>query len=186
MLVEKIDQTQCLGNKCQKMDLCRMQWGSRNLSRAIFGDNSFFGLNQINFSLPIAFEYTDNPEFYLTMTETKELLSVNYLGKQNDQPNSIMNYTNINYILNNINRVDLIATRLVLSEQKTYVLISWIYHVMKSVKIIQETNFEIAYFRGKSLLQSKVCKRRFDQFAPIPKGVHSDKRDNPSFKPVDL
>lgn len=146
----KIDHSQCPNKQCDKMNLCRIQWGSRNLSRAVFGDNSFFGLNEINFSLPITFEFTDKPELYLTTQEAVGLLSVNYRGYQNEHPGSLLNITNVNYLLANLNDSKLLADRFLVSEAKAAALAKWVKRMVKSVKIIEANNFELAYFRGRA------------------------------------
>lgn len=130
------------------MELCRIQWGSRNLSRAMFGDNSIFGLNEINFSLPIVFEYTDKPELYFSTKEVNELLSVNYLGHQSILSNSLMNFTNIQFLLDNFNDTIRLSLKFKISQEKCAALTKWIKNVLKSIRIIESENYEIAFFRG--------------------------------------
>lgn len=151
ILNNKTDQTQCPNGKCDKMNLCRIQWGARNLSRAMFGDDSFFGLNQINFSLPIQFEYTDNPEIFLTTQEVRDLLSVLDSGRQTEQPNSLMNITNVEFLLNNLNDTAKISSRFLINEAKSKGISKWMKRIVKAVTTIESQNFEMAYFRGKSL-----------------------------------
>lgn len=149
ILNTKIDHSQCPKGKCDKMNLCRIQWGSRNISRAVFGDSSFFGLNEINFSLPIPFEYTDNPDLFLTTQEARDLLAVDEVGRQNTVPTSLMNFSNVEFLLKNINDTAKIASRLQISEAKSGGISKWMKRVVKAITTIESKNFEIAYFRGK-------------------------------------
>ena len=143
-----IDPNGCSTGGCTTIDMCRMQWGSRNISRIIFGDDTFFGLQEINFSLPIPFEFTDKPDLFLTYQETRELLAVNYQGAQHSQPNSIINFTNIGFLLQNLNETNLLASRFVLSEPKAAQLAAWVKRVLNSLNVIDPDNPEISYFRG--------------------------------------
>jgi hypothetical protein len=157
------------------MELCRIQWGSRNLSRIIYGEQSSFGLKEINYSLPIAFEYTDNPELYLSFEEVKELLAVNYQGYQNGQQ-SLMNFSNIEYVLANVDDSKLIANRFQVTEAKAIQLCAWLKSIEISLSNIEQ-NYEMPYFRGKSTLSSQLLERRLNQVCSAAKRIHSHQRD---------
>lgn len=152
-----------------------MQWGSRNLSRIMFGDHSFFGLKEINYSLPVTFEFTDKPELYLSSQEAKDLLSVNYQGYQNGQ-HSLMNISNVQYILENINETQMVAFRLQVSEAKAEQLSRWLTTIENSLKTIEE-HYQMPYFRGRHGLSSQLFKRRFDKVPPVAERLHSHQRD---------
>ena len=130
------------------MDYCRIQWGSKNLTKIIFGENSTFGLKEINFSLPIPFEFTENEEYFLTLQESKELLSVNYEGYQSDHKYSLMNYDNLNFLLKNLDQLNMVSYRFNISKAKSGELIKWIKRLYQSLKVIDNSNPELAYFRG--------------------------------------
>jgi hypothetical protein len=130
------------------MEYCKMQWASRNLTRIIYGPDSSFGLKDINFSLPIDFEVTSDPNNFFTMKDTKDLLLFNYLGHLvNGAQNSLMNSTNTQFLITYNDNPESIAEEFGISLGKAIALANYTKRIMNSLHSI-DANAELGYFRG--------------------------------------
>lgn len=130
------------------MEYCRIQWASRNLTRIIYGDITSFGLKEINFSLPVDFEITNDPKSYFNMNDTKELLMFNYQGHLVDNAhNSLLRFNNSQYLISNWHNPDSIAVRFSISPRQASSLASYAIRIVESLRSI-DSNAELSYFRG--------------------------------------
>lgn len=139
------------------MELCRIQWGSKNISRIIFGSNSSLGLKEINYSLPINFEVPTAPETFLATEEARRLLMVEYQGNQiREAQYSLMNFNNSEFLLANIDNPNNIANVFNLTLPKAVNLGHFAKRLIQSLKTIDKVP-EQGFVRG----NPQMMKRSF-------------------------
>lgn len=156
------------------MELCRIQWGSRNLSRIIFGPQSSFGLKEINFSLPIDFEMATTPDTFLSTEDGRRLLLVDYRGQHAYYaPYSLMAFNNSDYLLKHLEEPDKLAETFLLTSFQAKSLASFARRIVLSLRTIEKVP-ELGYLRGILRLISEILDRGSGRITQNFGGVYFD------------
>ena len=126
-----------------------MQWGSKNLTKLIDRVETNNGYMAFNDSIPGDFEVCgDCKDTPFTFSEIKRLLDFWPVAHQSNEPTSLLNFTNCDYLLANLNSPDIVAQRFAINASQAASLIAYTKRLFRSYEILSDTP-SIDYFRGR-------------------------------------
>jgi hypothetical protein len=126
-----------------------MQWGSKNLTKLIGRVETNIGYLAFNDSIPGVFEVCgeckDTP---FTFSQIKRLLDFWPGARQSNEPTSLLNFTNCDYLFANLNIPENIAQRFAINASQAVNLIAYTKSLFRSYEILSDTP-SVDYFRGR-------------------------------------
>lgn len=140
----------CPNGQCSDEDLCIIQWGSKNGTQLIGNTEFIDGYKSMNNSILFDYEVCgDNPSARLDYDEAKRLLSKKQDGNQNDEPTSLLNFTNSKFLIDNLNNFGAIKTRFGLSTVDKAKGLSAYYNRTISTFRLNTNSPELSFYRAR-------------------------------------
>ena len=125
-----------------------MPWGSKNLTKLIDRVETNIGYSAFNDSIPGVFEVCgDCRDTSFSFSEIKRLLDYSRGPSQSNEPTSLLNFTNCDFLLANLNAPDKIAQRFAIGASQAASLVSYAKTLSRSYEILSDTP-SVDYFRG--------------------------------------
>ena len=126
-----------------------MQWGSKNLTKLIDRVETNIGYLAFNDSIPAVFEVCGEcKESPFTFSQIKRLLDFWPGAQQSNEPTSLLNFTNCDYLVANLNSPDKVAQRFAINASQAVGLIEYTKILFRSYGILSDSP-SVDYFRGK-------------------------------------
>ena len=139
----------CEGKPCSDLKLCAFQWGSKAVTELIGKPLSITGYRSMNSSIPLDYEFCgDDLEARLTNEEALRLLDKTADGKMTNNAYSLLNFTNGQFLIDNLDKVDKVMAKFYLSKQKAESLIKYYNSTLNSLKLASNSP-ELSYFRAR-------------------------------------
>lgn len=127
-----------------------MQWGAKNGTNLLANTEFIKGYRNMNDSTLFDFEVCgDNPDARLTYEEAKRLLSRQSDGNQNNEPTSLLNFTNSYYLIKNLNNTKGIMERFQLSSLSKAEGLSAYYTDTLSTFKLNTNSPELSFYRAR-------------------------------------
>jgi len=125
-----------------------MQWGAKNLTKLIGKAEYIDGYRDMNASIVVNYEFcTNDPLTQLEFPAAKRLLSMMQGGYMSAEPTSLLNFTNANYLIANLNNFVQIGGKFNLDLVKSEAMSAYYNNSMKSLSIASNSP-SLSYFRG--------------------------------------
>jgi len=149
-LISVLNETESCSNKmnCTSKELCQLQWGKKKLTRLIDSRN-INSYSDLNVSIPLIFEIAqEDPLTWLDLATSKRLLSMYTNGTQTNEPTSLLNFTNVQKLVNNLNNTSLIQSTFSLTVPQAIALSAYYNNSMNSMRVASNSP-QLSYFRAR-------------------------------------
>lgn len=134
---------------CSDDELCMIQWGSRGVTNLLGNESFIQGFKDLNNSFMMEFELGtgNNSLQQFSLREVQRLMSRNSDYSQSNEPTSLLNFSNANFLTSYLNKTDKLADRFKLTLDQASLLSPYYSQVLRALGRTA-INYQISYFRG--------------------------------------